>query len=291
MNELTTLITLLFIVFGYYVLSYCEKKWRHKEYKIEFSLTQIQYFFLKILTAFFVTLGFCMVFLAISSLIVKNSSATSKIGGTIGIFVCYAIVSKFFSYSRRFHNFPNYKIKKDLSQAFRCLRVNDGDTLVALSSIGEFKVRLIGIDCPEVNPKNEITIEHRRHLERQAQEFNIPVENLGYLAEKSRNFLSRLVREKEIFLEFDFVDTDKFGRKLAYVYIFDPVGMWVKNNKRYTQINLAMIMDGWAFPYQFEDNKQYADLISVHYRTAREEKKGIFRLIEEAKAIFPSVKI
>jgi endonuclease YncB( thermonuclease family) len=95
-------------------------------------------------------------------------------------------------------------------------RVIDGDTIV----VEGVSVRMLGIDAPERNEK--------------------------YFWE-SLGFLDNLVFEREVVLKFGREKTDKYGRKLAYVY-FDGIN-----------INKRMIEEGLANPYFPSGGDNYYD--------------------------------
>lgn len=79
----------------------------------------------------------------------------------------------------------------DAAESFLCHHVYDGDTLTLAD---ERRVRLLGIDAPEIKEKQPF-------------------------AEESRDFLRRFCAKKQIFLEFDGEREDKYGRLLAYVFV------------------------------------------------------------------------
>lgn len=107
------------------------------------------------------------------------------------------------------------------------VEVIDGDT-VRLEN-GEL-VRLIGINAPE-----------------KGQRF--------YEEAKSR--LEELVKGKEVLMEKDFRDRDKYGRLLRYVYVNG------------TFVNLLMVKEGLASAYLIENLKYEKEL-----RRAEEEAKS-----------------
>ena len=83
------------------------------------------------------------------------------------------------------------------AQSLICTRVVDGDTIVLSNSE---KVRLIGVDTPEtVRP-------------------NTPVE---YFGKEASAFTKQMVEGKQVKLEYDWQQRDKYGRLLAYVYLID----------------------------------------------------------------------
>ncbi|MEM5811419.1 MAG: thermonuclease family protein [Candidatus Aenigmatarchaeota archaeon] len=102
----------------------------------------------------------------------------------------------------------NFEFKK--IEKFKVIKVIDGDTIVLEN--GE-KVRLIGIDTPEIGEK-------------------------CYL--EAKNFLQKLIENKTIYLEIDGLNKDKYGRLLRHVYL----------NGSY--VNLLMIKEGLAFYFPYK---------------------------------------
>ena len=94
------------------------------------------------------------------------------------------------------------------------MQVMDGDTIV----IGNERVRLVGIDTPELNPTPEP----------------------GSL--EAKQFVEELCLEKEVGLDVDDLEPkDKYGRTLAIVYV-DVDGSWVNLNAELLRGGLAEIL-------------------------------------------------
>lgn len=120
--------------------------------------------------------------------------------------------------------------------------VVDGDTFILENNQ---HVRMIGIDAPEV--------EHRRHGKKG--------EPFG---KESRRYLRSLIEGEEIELAGGPEPFDRFGRRLAYVYLVDG-----------TFVNRQMVADGFAevmrkFPFEHK-----AEFFSLE-REAREAKRGLW---------------
>lgn len=119
-------------------------------------------------------------------------------------------------------------------------KVIDGDTFILRT--GE-KVRLIGVDTPELHRKNT------------------PVQ---YYAEEARIFLKNLIEGKEVSLRSDWQGTDQYGRSLAYVYLEDSIF-----------VNMEIVKQGYGFTYTrypFE----YMDDFRRHQKEARESSRGLW---------------
>ena len=89
-------------------------------------------------------------------------------------------------------------------------KVIDGDTLKL--SNGE-RVRLIGIDTPESRDNPKL----RRDAERTGQDRQAIIA----MGKRATEFTKKLVEGKQVRLEFDVQQRDKYGRLLAYVYLED----------------------------------------------------------------------
>ena len=120
--------------------------------------------------------------------------------------------------------------------------VLDGDTFRLKS--GE-KVRLIGIDTPEIH--------HPRK----------PVE---YYGKEATEFARRMLEGKRVHLELDVQERDQYGRLLAYVYLEDS-----------TFVNAELVKQGYAQVATYPPNVKYVELFIRLQREAREKKKGLWK--------------
>jgi micrococcal nuclease len=134
-------------------------------------------------------------------------------------------------------------------------RVVDGDTLVLAS--GE-RVRLIGIDTPEIHESDKLYRDSKRSQQ--------SVSEIKEMGQRSYQFVKDLVEGKVVSLEFDVEKQDKYKRLLAYVYLKD--GRFV---------NAEIVKQGYASLMTYPPNVKYADLFLKLYREARENKRGLWK--------------
>ena len=135
---------------------------------------------------------------------------------------------------------------------FQVVKVYDGDTITISDGIHEIRVRLIGIDTPEMNEKNTV------------------LRNLAYQA---KDYLSSLILDQFIYLQLDHFNEksmhlDKFGRLLAYIYRFSD-NLFV---------NAQMIRMGFSQEYEryaFEQMHYFRKLAAQ----AKAEKLGIWAIL------------
>ncbi len=119
--------------------------------------------------------------------------------------------------------------------------VHDGDTVSILRDGREERVRLIGIDAPEIGQKPWGDAAKRE---------------LESIVESS----SRRVR-----IEYDVERADQYGRTLAY--------LWTSEGRL---VNLMMIERGLAVLYTVPPNVRYADLFGKAQAEARENRRGVW---------------
>ncbi len=121
-------------------------------------------------------------------------------------------------------------------------RVLDGDTI---ELIDNRKVRYIGMDAPEtVDP-------------------NRPVGCFGKEASAKNN---ELVQGKEVILEKDVSETDKFGRLLRYVYLNDI-----------SMVNEILVKEGFAFARSYPPDVKYQEKLRLAESLARDNNRGLWR--------------
>lgn len=120
-------------------------------------------------------------------------------------------------------------------------RVVDGDTLLMVDGT---RLRLIGINCPEsVKPDS-------------------PVEPFG---PEASQFTKDFIGRNKVRLQFDKEREDKYGRKLAYVFVGDEM------------LNEELLRAGLA---RYEHYFRYSETMKRRFRKARDEardaKRGIW---------------
>ena len=136
-------------------------------------------------------------------------------------------------------------------------RVIDGDT-VQLES-GE-RVRLIGIDTPEMHESDK--------LHRDSQRSGQDIAAIKAMGRKAYEFTRALVEGKRVSLEFDVEKYDRYDRLLAYIYLKDG-----------TFVNAEIVKQGYASLMTYPPNVKYADLFLKLYKEARQQERGLWKEI------------
>jgi len=112
----------------------------------------------------------------------------------------------------------------------KIIDIYDGDTLTFIFKFGDNfyknRLRLSGIDCPEIRTKNK--------LEKEA----------GY---KAKKYLQNLVLGKIVWIKFD--KNDKYGRSMGWIYLDEKM--------KTENINSQMIVSGLAYEYNGEKKQKF----------------------------------
>ena len=132
------------------------------------------------------------------------------------------------------------------AQTFRVKEVVDGDTIVLED---DTKVRYIGLN----------TAERGRPFYEEATEAN-----------------RGLVEDREVRLEFDTVQIDRYGRTLAYVFAGDSRDL--SQGERF--VNLELLRQGYANAFTVPPNVKYEELFREAEQEAREAGQGLWAIQE-----------
>ena len=81
-----------------------------------------------------------------------------------------------------------------------------------------------------------------------------------------------MLEGKEVRLEMDVQERDKYGRLLAYVYLEDS-----------TFVNAELLKQGYAQVATYPPNVKYVELFVKLQKEARENKRGLWK--EKAEAV------
>jgi len=125
-------------------------------------------------------------------------------------------------------------------------RVVDGDTIIVRRGTERERVRLIGIDCPEIG-RNEVD-----------------PHSPGWLA--TMFVFSLLEPNAQVRLDYDSERTDRFDRTLAYVYLPDG-----------RMLNEVLMEEGWAKVMRIPPNTRHADRFAELQSQARSQGKGMWK--------------
>lgn len=144
-------------------------------------------------------------------------------------------------------------------QSVSVVRVVDGDTVVVRApGSRQLKIRLIGIDTPEVHPGDKL----RRDAERSGRDAGA----IQALGARAAAFTRQYLGGRQVQIELDATAADRYGRALAYVWRGDEL------------YNVVIVRDGYAGLLTIPPNVRYADVLAACHRTARAARRGLWAL-------------
>ena len=123
----------------------------------------------------------------------------------------------------------------------RVEHVNDGDTITAIVDSRREKIRLIGIDTPEMGQRP--------------------------WGQKAKEHLENLIAFSswQVIIEYDIEKRDKYNRFLAYI--------WTKDGR---MVNKEMLKSGYALLFTFPPNVKHVEEFMSAQSEAREKRIGIW---------------
>jgi micrococcal nuclease len=131
------------------------------------------------------------------------------------------------------------------TQLATVVKITDGDTIRVIIDGAEYPVRYIGMNTPEVHGGVE-------WMGREASQAN-----------------AALVSGRQVILEKDVSETDRYGRLLRYV--------WVEDGTRLVLVNRVLLRRGFAQITTYPPDVKYADTVFLTaQRNARDEGLGLW---------------
>lgn len=129
---------------------------------------------------------------------------------------------------------------------FHVTGVVDGDTLTVDDAGASVTVRLFGIDTPETVDPGQ------------------PEQCFG---PEATTRAEELLNDEQVWLEADPSQdpTDRYGRRLAYVWLPDD-----------ELVNLALIEEGYAREYTYDEPYRYQDIFRTAQNTASQAQLGLW---------------
>lgn len=140
-------------------------------------------------------------------------------------------------------------VSAQFKERAKVVKVVDGDTIKVVMNGQEFTIRYIGIDTPE-------TVDPRRGVQcfgKQASDEN-----------------KQLVEGREVFLEKDVSETDKYNRLLRYVYL--PI-----DEDSILFINDYLVRSGFAKSSTYPPDVKHQERFLVAQKEAQEKGLGLWK--------------
>lgn len=139
------------------------------------------------------------------------------------------------------------------------IHVIDGDTVIVRVEGKKEKVRLIGIDAPEVR--------HNDKAGRDSRRSGIDLNKIFESGKAASNELRSILSKGDIVgITYDLEKRDRYGRLLAYLYFSNG-----------TMINEEIVRRGFATPLTIAPNTRFAHKFRKAAEDARKNSRGLWR--------------
>lgn len=133
--------------------------------------------------------------------------------------------------------------------------VVDGDTIKVKIDGRKYKLRLILIDTPELSDSNK---------------------EIADLGKKASRFTKKMLKGKNVYLEKDVSDTDKYDRLLRYVWLKEPKHPLEEKELYQYCFNSVLLEKGYAQLSTHPPDVAYADYFKTRVKLARKKKVGLY---------------
>lgn len=147
--------------------------------------------------------------------------------------------------------------------AAEVVEIIDGDTIDVLLEDGtEATIRLIGIDTPETK---------------------YPGRSVACFGPEASAYTAKLIKPgREVWLERDVTNLDRYDRLLRYVWV-------EKNNGDVYQLNAVLVRDGFAAAVAYEPDTKYAPAYEQLQTDAQLDGQGLWTGCPDLSLAFPAL--
>lgn len=139
----------------------------------------------------------------------------------------------------------------------KIISVTDGDTVTAKIGSKNFKLRMIGVDTPEtVHPSKPV----------------------GFYGKEASDFTRANLLGKDVYLEKDISETDKYNRTLRYVWLTLPKNLANPSFEevRDQMFNAILLRDGYGLLATFPPDVKYLDEFRKIAKFAEIQELGLY---------------
>lgn len=145
--------------------------------------------------------------------------------------------------------------KRQIYQKAKVKYAVDGDTIWVDIDGKDEKVRFVGVNTPEVAKDGK------------------PAE---FMADEAKDFTNSILKNKEIYLERDISDRDKYDRLLRYIWLEEPVANPSLSDIEKNTLNGILVKEGYAYANYYKPDIKYQEYLKELEKSAQENKKGIW---------------
>lgn len=143
-------------------------------------------------------------------------------------------------------------------------RVVDGDTIEITKDDGSVKkVRLIGVNTPELPDQ--------------------------FMAKEAKDYTESVLLNKNIYMEKDTSETDKYDRLLRYIWLEIPKNKTTEEIKN-KMFNADLVIKGYAKAVNYAPDSSHKDLFKELENEAKEQGLGVFSKDKTALELFFYIK-
>lgn len=176
----------------------------------------------------------------------KNIKMNRRVLRLIAMAIVLIVASgyKFFAGSKA--ELTTKNAEGELKGPYKVERVVDGDTYIINIEGKQEKIRALGIDTPE-----SVAVDENAYK-------NCPE------GEEASRYVDELIGGKNVIIEYDARERDRFGRTLAYIYIDG------------NQLEEILLTKGYARTMTIPPNIRYADKYKRMQKEARDNKEGFW---------------
>jgi len=158
-------------------------------------------------------------------------------------------------------------------------KVLDGDTVrcrfpyPVSKRVETYPVRLIGIDTPETGLRKKNVGKQEREIEEIGRKvfherIDVSRREVVKMGLAAKRFVESLLQNVyTLVVETDVQPTDRYGRVLGYIWLPDG-----------RMLNEEIICNGYALPLTVPPNVKYQKLFLKCFKSALEEKKGLWKI-------------
>lgn len=152
-------------------------------------------------------------------------------------------------------NQNNNQSEENSYEKAQVLYAVDGDTIwVDIDGTRE-KIRFVGVNTPELARDGK------------------PAE---FMAEEAKNFTSNALKDKEIYLEKDVTDRDKYDRMLRYIWLEKPTSNPTKEDIEEKTLNGILVKKGYAYSNYYKPDTKYQKYLDKIEKSAQNKTLGIW---------------
>lgn len=165
----------------------------------------------------------------------------------LSVFVCFILIFVLIIFGCSNENLKrsgSNSVQKN-KHFYKVVRTIDGDTIVVKIGRKSEKVRLIGVNTPEIHH---------------------PTKGVEYFGPEAALYTKKLLEGKTVRLKYDVQKRDRYRRLLAYVYLPDG-----------TFVNAKLVAEGYAQVMTVPPNVKYAERFIQLQREAREKNIGLWQ--------------